>query len=48
MKAKNPIVESGTNYLKWTVEGAKNSTKGVWELIIDPAKKTIVHFLFRT
>jgi len=48
MKAKNPVVESGTNYLKWTVEGAKNSTKGVWELVIDPAKKTIVHFLFRT
>lgn len=48
MKAKNPIVESGTNYLKWTVEGAKNSTKGVWELVVDPVKKTIVHFLFRT
>lgn len=48
MKAKNPIVESGTNYLKWTVEGAANSTKGVWELIVDPAKKVIVHFLFRT
>ena len=48
MKAKNPVVESGTNYLKWTVEGASNSTPGVWELIIDPVKKTIVHFLFRT
>ena len=48
MKAKNPVVESGTNYLKWTVEGASNSTKGVWELVIDPVKKTIVHFLFRT
>lgn len=48
MKAKNPIVESGTNYLKWTVEGAHGSTKGVWELIIDPVKNTIVHFLFRT
>lgn len=48
MKAKNPIVESGTNYLKWVVEGAKNSTEGVWELVIDPVKKVIVHFLFRT
>lgn len=48
MKAKNPVVESGTNYLKWTVEGANSSTKGVWELIIDPVKKIIVHFLFRT
>ena len=48
MKARNPVVESGTKYLKWTVEGAANSTKGVWELIIDPAKKVIVHFLFRT
>ena len=48
MSAKNPVVESSTNYLKWTVEGAMNSTKGVWELVIDPVKKVIVHFLFRT
>lgn len=54
MKAKSPIVESGTNYLKWNVEGAvqfntsKGVTKGVWELVIDPVKKVIVHFLFRT
>ena len=48
MKAKNPVVEKGTNYLKWTVEGANKSTKGVWELVINPTNKTIVHFLFRT
>lgn len=50
MKAKPPIVESGTNYLKWTVEGiqqtAKGTTYGKWELIIDPVKEVIVHFLF--
>lgn len=50
MKAKSPIVESGTNYLKWTVEGiqqtAKGTTYGKWELIIDPVKEVIVHFLF--
>lgn len=50
MKAKSPVVESGTNYLKWTVEGiqqtAKGTTYGSWELIIDPIKKVIVHFLF--
>lgn len=40
MSAKNPIVESGTNYLKWIVEGAMNSTEGVWELVIDPVKKS--------
>ena len=50
MKAKSPVVESGTNYLKWTVEGiqqtAKGTTYGRWELIIDPVKEVIVHFLF--
>ncbi len=50
MKAKSPIVESGTNYLKWTVEGVKQSAKhttyGTWELVVDPVKKVIVHFLF--
>ncbi len=51
MKAKKPITEigkSGTKCLKWTVEGAQGAKKGVWELIIDPATKNIVHFLFRT
>lgn len=38
----------GTNYLKWIVEGAHGSTKGVWELVIDPVKNVIVHFLFKT
>ncbi len=53
MKAKNPVVEQGTKYLKWTVEGAKGGsagkvTKGVWELVIDPVKKVVVHFLFKS
>lgn len=50
MKAKSPVIESGTNYLKWTVEGihqtVKGTTYGKWELIIDPVKEVIVHFLF--
>jgi len=54
MKAGDPIVESGTNYLKWTVKGAAqmgDAVKpklGTWELVIDPVKKVIVHFLFGT
>lgn len=46
MGAKNPMIESGTGYFKWTVEGAINGTKGYWELVIDPVKKIIVHFMF--
>lgn len=52
MKAKSPVVESGTQYLKWTVEGVqqtvKGTTYGTWELVIDPVKEVIVHFLFAT
>lgn len=46
MSAKGPVIESGTGYLKWTVEGAINGTKGYWELVIDPVKQIIVHFMF--
>ena len=44
----NPIIEESTKYLKWTVEGSTGTTNGVWELVVDPVKKVIVHFLFRT
>ncbi|MDD4276150.1 MAG: hypothetical protein PHO33_04140, partial [Clostridia bacterium] len=47
MKAKNPIVEVN-NYIKWMVEGVNSTTKGVWELVIDPVNKVIVHFLFKS
>lgn len=46
MSAKNPIIESGTGVFKWTVEGTINGTEGYWELVIDPIKKIIVHFMF--
>ena len=34
--------------LKWVVEGGMNGKAGVWELVVDSSKKTIVHFLFKT
>lgn len=47
MEAKNPIVEVN-NYLKWMVEGVNSTTKGIWEIVIDPVNKVIVHFLFKS
>ncbi|MGD9901533.1 MAG: hypothetical protein AB7S44_03240 [Spirochaetales bacterium] len=47
MKAKDPIIESTGNF-KWVVEGAIDATRGVWELVIDPVTKTILHFLFNS
>jgi hypothetical protein len=32
--------------LRWDVEGAFNGSKGVYELVVNPATKQIVHFLF--
>ena len=48
MKAKTPVVEPETKFLKWVVEGAYNSTCGRWELVINPVKKVITHFVFVT
>jgi YD repeat-containing protein len=32
--------------LRWDVEGAFNGSKGIYELVVNPATKQIVHFLF--
>lgn len=34
--------------LKWVVKGTYNGKSGVWELVINTATNTIVHFLFRS
>lgn len=48
MRAGKPIADKTLKYgLKWVVKGSYNGTKGVWELVIDVSKKTIVHFLFK-
>ncbi|RDV45213.1 hypothetical protein DOE76_08080 [Leifsonia sp. ku-ls] len=32
--------------LRWDVPGSYKGSSGTWELVVDPAKKSIVHFLF--
>lgn len=34
--------------LKWVVGGSMNGRKGTWELVVDSAKKKIVHYLFKS
>ncbi len=36
------------NGLKWVVKGGMNKRDGMWELVVDSSRKTIVHFLFKT
>ena len=49
MKAGKPMVDSSLETgLKWVVEGSYKGSFGVWELVIDTATDTIVHFLFRS
>jgi hypothetical protein len=48
MRAGKPIADSSLkNGLKWVVDGAFNGTPGKYELVIDVATNTIVHFLFK-
>ena len=49
MEACTPVKDAFLpNGLKWVVEGFYNGTSGLWELVIDLDKNTIVHFLFRS
>lgn len=34
--------------LRWEVAGTFNGSKGIYELVIDPATNRILHFLFRS
>lgn len=47
IKSATPI-KDGKNALKWVVPVTMNGTKGSWELVINPAKKIIYHFLFNS
>jgi hypothetical protein len=48
MEAGTPIPDPGglPNGLRWDVSGAFNGKQGIWELVIDTDKNTVVHFLF--
>jgi len=49
MRAAMPIADKSMKYgLKWVVKGTYNGKSGVWELVINTATNTIVHFLFRS
>lgn len=49
MKSAKPKVDTSLrNGLKWVTKGKYNGKSGTWELIIDVASNTIVHFLFRS
>jgi hypothetical protein len=34
--------------LRWEVEGTMNGAKGVFEVVVNPATKQVVHFLFKS
>ncbi|NLJ15777.1 MAG: RHS repeat-associated core domain-containing protein [Clostridiales bacterium] len=49
MKAGKPVADSSLKSgLKWVVKGAFNGKSGTWELVVDVATNTIVHYLFRS
>ena len=49
MDATPPVPDKiRAGFLKWDAEGSMNGSSGVYELVIDPATNTIVHFLFRS
>ena len=48
IKAGKPVADSSLKYgLKWVVRGSFGGVYGTYELVINIATKTIVHFLFR-
>ena len=49
MNAGRPVPDPGgvPGALRWDVPGTMNGTKGIWELVVDPGTRTILHFLFR-
>jgi YD repeat-containing protein len=48
MRAKAPVPDPGglPGGLRWDVPGTFNSSSGTYQLVVDPATKQIVHFLF--
>jgi len=34
--------------LRWDVPGYFGKSKGVWELVVDPNRSEVVHFLFKS
>jgi hypothetical protein len=48
IEAGQPIPDPGgvPGALRWDVPGAFKGSAGTWELVIDPANNTILHFLF--
>jgi hypothetical protein len=50
MDAAKPVLDPGgvPGALRWDVPGSMNGSTGVWELVVDPRTKTILHFLFKS
>jgi hypothetical protein len=48
MDSVEPIPDPGgvVGGLKWIVPGTWRGSHGVWELVVDPKTKTVLHFLF--
>lgn len=49
MRAGKPVADPGgvPGALRWDVPGALGKTSGTWQLVVDPATKTVLHFLFK-
>ncbi|MCT7981237.1 RHS repeat-associated core domain-containing protein, partial [Laspinema olomoucense] len=48
MKAKTPVPDPRgvPGALRWDVEGSFRGREGIWELVVDPKTKTVLHFNF--
>ncbi|MEU4184039.1 hypothetical protein, partial [Micrococcus luteus] len=50
MRGGDPVPDPGgvPGALRWDVPGALGKSPGTWELVVDPERNTILHFLFRS
>jgi len=50
MAAKPPVLDSRgvPGVLRWDVEGRMNGSVGIYELVVDPKKKLVLHLLFKS
>jgi RHS repeat-associated protein len=50
MRTRKPIADPGgiVGGLRWDVPGFYGKAEGVWELVVDPTKNQVVHFVFKS
>ena len=46
MASAAPEADEAPGLLRWNVPGAFRGSEGTWELVLEPATNTIMHFVF--